>query len=318
MKLSFVIYELSEALPMTLEWLNLHHLLYFRAAAREGGVVKAATRLRVSPATVSAQIKQLEGQIGDALFLRTRRRLVLTDLGHTVLKYADGIFDLGEELKAAVRHGSLLMPERLTVGLSMAVPKLIAHQLLEPVLSMEQPVELTCVEDRPDRLLAELATHSLDLVLLDAPRGAEVAVRAFNHLLGECGVSFFAAAPLARRYSRGFPKSLDGAPMFLPTPDAALRTALEHWFEDLGIRPRAVATFDDSALLKVFGASGGGVFPAPSAIESEVKRQYGVRLVGRTEDVRENFYAVSTERRIQHPAVVAISEGAHSRLFATT
>lgn len=300
---------------MSLEWLNLHHLLYFRAVAREGGVVKAAERLHVSPPTVSAQIKQLEEQMGDALFLRTGRRLVLTDLGRTVLHYADGVFDLAEELRGVIRSGHDVLSSRLTVGLSMAVPKLIAHRLLEPALSLEQPVELVCVEDKPEVLLAGLATHAIDLVLSDAPRGAEVAVRAFDHKLGECGVTFFASAPLARKLRKGFPQSLDGAPMLMPTPHAALRTALEHWFQDLEIRPRAVASFDDSALLKVFGSTGTGAFAAPSVIEQEVTRQYGVRPIGRVQAVRERFYAVSIERRLSHPAVVAISRGAREGLF---
>ena len=300
---------------MALENLNLHHLLYFRAAAREGGVAKAAARLHVSAPTVSAQIKQLEEQVGDALFLRTGRRLVLTDVGRTVLHYADGIFDLAEELRGVVRSGHDVLTTRLTVGLSMAVPKLIAHRLLEPAMALESPVELVCIEDKPEVLLAGLATHSIDLVLSDAPRGAEVAVRAFDHKLGECGVTFFAAAPLARKLRPHFPQSLDGAPMLLPTPHAAVRTSLEHWFQDLDIRPRAVASFDDSALLKVFGSTGTGVFAAPSAIEDEVVRQYRVRPVGRVDEVRERFYAVSIERRLRHPAVRAISQGAREALF---
>jgi len=301
---------------MALESLNFHHLLYFRAVAREGGVVKAAERLRVTPATISAQVKLLEAQVGDELFLRTGRRLVLTDLGRTVLSYADGVFDLGEELKAAVRHGESARPEKLTVGLSMVVPKLIAHRILQPTLQLEQPIELVCIEGNTDQLLADLATFKIDLVLSDSARGAEVAVRAFNHLLGECGVSFFATPKLARRFAEGFPGSLDGAPMLWPTPGTALHTALEHWFQDLGIRPRTVASFDDSALMKVFGATGEGVFPSPTAIEAEVKQQYGVTVVGRTEEVRERFYAISVERRLKHPAVMAISEGARSSLFS--
>ena len=176
-------------------------------------------------------------------------------------------------------------------------------------------MELVCIEDKPDVLLAALATHSIDLVLTDAPRGAEVAVRAFEPQAGECGVTFFAAAPLARRLRTDFPRSLDGAPMLFPTPHAAVRTSLEHWFQDVGIRPRAVATFDDSALLKVFGSTGTGVFAAPSAIEKEVVRQYKVQPVGRVDEVRERFYAVSVERRLRHPAVVAISQGAREGLF---
>lgn len=300
---------------MALDWINFHHLLYFRAIAREGGVVKAARRLHVSPPTVSTQLGRLEEQIGEPLFLRTGRSLVLTDLGRTVLHYADDIFELGEELKAAVRGGDRPHPARFTVGLSMAVPKLIAHQLLAPALQMETPIELVCVEDNPDDLIGLLGTFSIDLVLSDAPRGADVAVRAFDHLLGECGVSFFATEALAQELEPGFPQSLDGSPMLLPTPSAALRTELEHWFQDLQIRPRTIATFDDSALMKVFGGTGAGVFPSPTAIEAEVISQYGVQLVGRTEDVRERFYAISVERRLQHPAVVMISSRARGGLF---
>lgn len=306
---------MTKAKNRSLEQLNFHHLLYFRAVAREGGVVKAAQRLHVSPPTISAQIKLLEEQVGDRLFVRTGRRLVLTDLGTTVLHYADGVFDLGEELRAAVRLGEDPQPRRFTVGLSMSVPKLIAHRLLEPALALEDPVELVCVENDPDNLIARLATDSLDLVLSDAPRSAEVAVRAFDHLLGECGVSFFASKSLATKLRPRFPSSLDGAPMLLPTPHSALRPALEHWFQDLEIRPRSVASFDDSALMKVFGSTGAGVFAAPSVIEDEIKRQYKVQVVGRSEDVRERFYAISVERRLVHPAVVAISERARQELF---
>ena len=300
---------------MSLENLNLHHLMYFRAVAREGGVTKAAKRLSVSAPTVSAQVKQLEQQIGDALFVRTGGRLVLSNLGRTVLHYADGISDLTEELRGVVRSGDEALTTRLRVGLSMAVPKLIAHRLLEPAMTLEAPVELVCVEDKPEALLTALATHSIDLVLSDAPRGAEVAVRAFDHKLGECGVTFFATAPLAKKLRSGFPRSLDGAPMLLPTATAALRTALEHWFQDLGIRPRAVAYFDDSALLKAFGARGIGLFASPTAIEGEVVRQYGVEVVGHASEVRERFYAISIERRLRHPAVVAISRRAREDVF---
>lgn len=300
---------------MAIDWLNYHHLLYFRAVAREGGVVKAARRLHVSPPTVSAQLKQLEEQLGGQLFLRTGRSLVLTDLGRTALRYADGVFDLGEELKAAVRLGEDERQTRFTVGLSMSVPKLVAHRLLGPALEGDVPVELVCVEGPPENLIARLATYTLDMVLTDAPRSTDVAVRAFDHLLGECGVSFLATEELAEGLRPGFPESLDGAPMLMPTPIAALRTSLEHWFQDLGIRPRSVAAFDDSALMKVFGAQGLGVFPAPSAIEDEVTRQYGVHVVGRAETIRERFYAVSVERQLQHPAIVAISEGARGRLL---
>ncbi len=299
-----------------MDWLNYHHVLYFRAVAREGGVARAARQLRVTPSTVSAQLRLLEEQLGEKLFARTGRGLALTEVGQRVLRYADEIFDLGEELKASVRHPDGPHAERLTVGLSMVLPKLIAHRLLQPALEAAEPPEIVCIEDKTENLLAALATFSVDLVLSDAPRGSEVAVRAYNHFLGECGVSFFAERKLASRYRRGFPASLDGAPMLLPSPGAVLRTSLEHWFQDLGIRPRVVGVFDDSALMKVFGASGSGVFPAPTAIEAEVQRQYGARVIGRAESVLERFYAISVERRLRHPAVVAISQGARRSLFA--
>ena len=298
-----------------MDWLNFHHVLYFRAVAREGGVANAARRLRVTPPTVSEQVRLLEQQLGEKLFSRTGRGLVLTEAGQRVLRHADEIHDLGEELKASVRSPDGPGAGRLTVGLSMVVPKLVAHRLLQPALEADPPPEIVCVEDKTENLLAGLATYSLDLVLSDAPRGAEVAVRAFNHFLGECGVSFFAAAELAARYRPGFPGSLDDAPMLLPSAGAALRISLDHWFQDLGIRPRAAGVFDDSALMKVFGASGSGVFPAPTAIEREVMRQYGVQLIGRADNVLERFYAISVERRLRHPAVVAISEEARTRLF---
>ncbi len=283
--------------------------------AREGGVGKAARQLRVSAPTISAQVRQLEEQLGEALFRRTGRNLVLTGVGQTVLRYADEIFDLGEELKSSVRHGGELSGGRLTVGLSMVVPKLIAHRIIQPALALPQAPEIVCSEDTTENLLVALATYSVDLVLSDSPRGSEVAVRAYNHLLGECGVSFFAAKELASACGPGFPLSLDGAPMLLPSPGGALRTSLEHWFQDLGIRPRVIGTFDDSALMKVFGASGAGVFPVPTVIEPEVKRQYGTHVIGRTEDVLERFYAISVERRVRHPAVLAICQEARENLF---
>ncbi len=298
-----------------MQWLNYHHLLYFRAAAREGGVSEAARRLGVSAPTVSGQIRQLEEQVGDKLFTRKGRRLALTDVGRTVLGYADDIFALGEELKAAIRHGGDSRPGRLSVGVSMVLPKLVAHRLIRPALDLPQAMEIVCVEDTTERLLAALATHDLDLVLSDAPRGEDVAVRAYDHYLGECSVSFYAAAKLAEGLRRGFPRSLDGAPMLLPRSGTALRTALDRWFVDLGIRPRTVGEFDDSALLKVFGSSGCGVFPVPTVIEREVSRQYRVQRVGRAPELVERYYAISVERQLRHPAVVAISERARGELF---
>ena len=298
-----------------MEWLNYHHLLYFWVVACHGSVTRAAAELRLAQPTVSTQLRTLEEVLGEKLFARTGRRLVLTDVGRLVFRYADEIFGLGRELLETVKGRPTGQPMRLTVGIADAVPKLIAYRLLRPALTGAEPVRIICREDKPDRLLAQLAAHGLDLVLSDAPIGPTTKVRAFNHLLGECGVTFFATPALARTCRRGFPRSLGGAPMLLPTDNTALRRSLDDWFESEDIRPRVASEFEDSALLMAFGQAGMGLFPAPSAIERQVRSQYGVVVVGRLDTVRERFYAISGERRLKHPAVVAISEAARQRVF---
>jgi len=298
-----------------MEWLNYHHLLYFWVVACHGSVTRAAAELRLAQSTVSTQLRTLEEVLGEKLFARTGRRLVLTDVGRLVFRYADEIFGLGRELLETVKGRPTGQPMRLTVGIADAVPKLIAYRLLGPALTGAEPVRIICREDKPDRLLAQLAVHGLDLVLSDAPIGPTTKVRAFNHLLGECGVTFFAAPALARTCRRGFPRSLGGAPMLLPTDNTALRRSLDDWFESEDIRPRVASEFEDSALLMAFGQAGMGLFPAPSAIERQVRSQYGVVVVGRLDAVCERFYAISGERRLKHPAVVAISEAARQRVF---
>jgi len=298
-----------------MEWLNYHHLRYFWAAAREGSVTRASEKLHISQPAVSTQIRGLEQALGEKLFTRSGRTLALTQTGRVVYRYAEEIFGLGTELMETLKGRPTGRPARLTVGIVNVIPKLIAYRLLEPAFKLPERVRVECREDRPERLLAELATHGLDLVLADAPAGASVRVRAYSHLLGECGVSIFGAEPLAKAHRRGFPRSLDGAPFLLPTVDSALRRLLDQWFETQGIRPHIVAEFEDSALLKVFGQSGAGLFAMPSAIDAEVRHGYGVRLVGRVE-LRERFYAITVERKLKHPAVVAISEAARRELFA--
>lgn len=298
-----------------MEWLNYHHLLYFWVVACHGSVTRAAAELRLAQPTVSTQLRTLEEVLGEKLFARTGRRLVLTDVGRLVFRYADEIFGLGRELLETVKGRPTGQPMRLTVGIADAVPKLIAYRLLRPALTGAEPVRIICREDKPDRLLAQLAVHGLDLVLSDAPIGPTTKVRAFNHLLGECGVTFFATPALARTCRRGFPRSLGGAPMLLPTDNTALRRSLDDWFESEDIRPRVASEFEDSALLMAFGQAGMGLFPAPSAIERQVRSQYGVVVVGRLDAVCERFYAISGERRLKHPAVVAISEAARQRVF---
>jgi LysR family transcriptional activator of nhaA len=296
------------------EGLNYHHLRYFWAAAREGSVTRASAKLRVSQPAVSAQIRSLEQALGEKLFARSGRTLALTEAGRVVFRYAEEIFGLGAELVETLKGRPTGRPLRLLVGIVNVIPKLIAHRLLEPAFRLPERVHVVCLEDRPDRLLAELASHRLDLVLADAPAGASVRVRAYSHLLGECGVSIFGTPRLAKAHRRGFPRSLDGAPFLLPTADSTLRRQLDHWFETLGIRPEVVGQFEDTALLKVLGQSGAGLFAVPSAIEAEVRRQYGVWRLGRIE-IRERFYAITVQRKLRHPAVVAISEAARRELF---
>lgn len=298
-----------------MEWINYHHLLYFWTVAREGSVVDAAKKLNLSQPTISGQIKTLERSTGAKLFQRTGRGLTLTETGQLVYRYADEIFGLGRELQDALENRAPGRSLRFHVGVADALPKLIVHRLLEPVLRLEEPIRMTCFEGKPHQLLAQLAVHELDLVLSDSPIGTEVKVSAFNHVLGECGIVFLAKSNLARRYRKGFPQSLEGAPLLTPTENTTLRRSLDTWFDRIAVRPDLVGEFEDSALLKVFGQKGEGIFTVPSAIESQVKSQYGVEVVGRTDEVTERFYAISAERRVKHPAVVAIAESARRHLF---
>lgn len=298
-----------------MDWINYHHLLYFWVVAREGTVTKAAKTLRLRQPTVSEQIKRLEHSLDEKLFDRSGRRLALTDAGRVVFGYADEIFRLGQELQDTLSGRPTGGPQKLRVGVSDVLPKLLLHRLLEPALSLPEPVQIICRENKTDRLLAELSVSDLDLVLTDAPLAGQARVRAFNHLLGQCGVSFFGVPELAERCVGDFPSCLDGAPVLLPTEDTLLRRSLDHWFDAVGVRPRIVAEFEDSALLKQFGMRGEGLFSGPTVIEEEIASQYRVDVLGRTDRVVEHFYAITVERRIKQPAVRAISDAAHEALF---
>ncbi|UCF33019.1 MAG: transcriptional activator NhaR [Phycisphaerales bacterium] len=299
-----------------MEWLNYHHLLYFWVVAREGTIAAACDQLGLAQPTISAQIRSLEQSLGHKLFRRMGRNLVLTEIGQEVYRYADEIFTLGQELMDALKGRPVGRGLQLLVGVADVLPKLVAHRLITPALTGSEVPQLICVEGRTNELLARLALHELDVVLTDTPVGAETRVQAYNHLLGSSPTSIFAGSALAKRYRAGFPKTLDGAPFVLPTGNTVMRRLLDRWFEEEDVRPIVVGEFEDSALMKVFGQADVGLFPAPSVIEKEIRRQYSVELVGRIEAVRESFYAISVERRITHPGVRAITQAARKELFA--
>ncbi len=298
-----------------MEWVNYHHLLYFWVVAREGTLAAACERLRLAQPTVSAQLRALERSLGVDLFDRSRRSLKLTEAGGVVFRYADEIFSLGSELLDTVKGRPTGAPLKLHVGVVDVLPKLVVHKLLAPALHGAEPVQVCCSEGKLEALLSRLSVHELDVVLSDTPIGAGVSIKAFNHLLGECGITVFGAARLADRYRRGFPGSLSGAPWVLPARGTLLRRALDHWFDRENIHPVIAGEFEDSALKKVFGQEGMGLFAGPTVIEQAICRQYRVRAVGRTEDVREQFYAISMERRVRHPCVLAIAERARDQIF---
>ena len=295
--------------------LNFKHLHYFLAVAKYGGVNRAAERLHLTPQTLSGQIGQFEQRLGTSLFHREGRRMELSSTGKLALSYAEEIFHVSAELEALLRGGPQDPAIPFRVGIADVVPKSIAHQLLAPVLTLAEPIRLICREDRLERLLADLAIHRLDMVLADRPMPPGLDVKGYSHPLGECGVAFFATPDLAARLGKDFPACLDGAPMLVPGEDSALRAPLMRWLERQGLRPRVVAEFEDSALMKAFGQSGAGVFPAPAAMAVEIEAHYGVVLLGQTEDMHERFFVISAERRLTHPAVVAVSEAARSGLF---
>jgi LysR family transcriptional regulator, transcriptional activator of nhaA len=295
--------------------LNYHHLLYFWTVVREGGISKAAEKLRLSQPAISAQIKTLEAALGERLFQRQGRTLVLTDVGRVVDRYAMEIFAAGSELLETLKRRPSGRTVRLAVGVANAVPKLVVYRLLRPAVEGPEPLQITCTEDDPEQLLARLATHALDVVISDTPSPPHVRVKVFNHLLGESGTTFFAGKALARRLRGRFPRSLNGAPVLLPTVGTSVRRALEQWFDAEELHPVVAGEFEDPALLNTFGERGNAVFAAPTAIEAEVLRSRRVAVVGRTSVVRERYYVISAERRLKHAGVAAITSAARSEVF---
>ncbi|MCP5114321.1 MAG: transcriptional activator NhaR [bacterium] len=298
-----------------MDWLNYHHLLYFWSVAKAGSITAAAVQLRLSPPTISTQIRRLEQSLERKLFNQVGRNLVLTETGQVVFGYANEIFSMGQEMMDALRGRPTRAGLRLRVGVADAVSKRVAHRLLAPALEIDLPVHIVCFEGKPTALMARMSTYELDLVLSDSPLGPEVKIKAFNHLLGESGVSIFATKRDSKQYREDFPNCLDRAPFLLPTDNTSLRRSLDRWFLRRGIRPAIKGEFEDSALLKVFGGAGRGLFAVSTVIEQETEEHYGVRAIGRIEDVMEQYYAISLERKLKHPGVVAIVEAAHRDTF---
>jgi len=296
--------------------INYKHLHYFWVVAKEGGVVRASERLNLTPQTISGQLRLLEEYLGLELFNRVGRNLELSEDGRLVLSYADEIFSLGNEMEEAIHHLPVGRPQLFKVGVVDMVPRSIAHRILEPALNMPEPVRMVCREASLDSLLAELSVHRIDLVLADRPIPSTVSARGFSHKLGECAVSFFATPELYSNLVGRFPDCLDGAPMLLPTSGNQLRAGIDLWLDKQRIQPRLVAEFDDSALMKAFGQEGAGIFIAPAVIEAEVERQYRVKSIGRVDEVKEHFYAISIERRVLHPVVAEVVGKARKLLLA--
>lgn len=298
-----------------MEWLNYHHLLYFWVVAKRGSIARACEELRLAQPTISGQLRTLEESLGEKLFARQGRRLVLTEAGQVVFRYAEEIFALGSELTDVLKGRPRNRPMRLVVGVSDLIPKLIAFRILEPALALKGGVQIECYEDTPGKLLLSLSAHELDLVLTDAPAQSAVRVRVFNHPLGSSGVALFASPRLANFYRRRFPHSLTGAPFLLPMKNSTLRQMVDQWFETHSITPRILGEFQDTALLTTFAQSGAGIFAAPVAIEREVRARYRVARLGDLGSSVTEYYAISAERRIKHPAATVIAEVARHRLF---
>lgn len=299
-----------------MEWLNYHHLRYFWTVARKGGVRKAAEELHVSQPSISAQLRLLEESLGQKLFRRSGRNLVLTETGQLVLNYADEIFSAGRELMNAVKQRPGKHPVRVNIGLTDAFPKLIAFQILRAAFRSEAAVHMICREGEIGPLVSHLQAHRLDIVLADEPASSALKAKTFNHRLGRSGVTFCAVPSLAGKLRRNFPQSLDGAPALLPTQNMGMRAALETWFDSKAIRPRLVGEFEDSALMEVCSTGGRGFTAVHTVVDRAALKHFGLRVIARVDECGTDFYAITAERRVKHPAAVAITEHAYSSVFA--
>lgn len=302
-----------------MEWLNYHHLFYFWTVVRTGGVTKASQELRLAPPTISAQLRSLETQLGEKLLIRAGRRVVPTEIGRTVYRYADEVFSLGQELLDTIKDRPTGQPLRLTIGIADVLPKEISHALIEPALQLPQRIRIICREDNQEHLLAQLSIQELDVVLTDSPIGPPAKIRGYNHLLGECATTFFISKKCVYAVRRRkFPEVLNGAPMLLSADNTNTRRELDHWMGEQGVRPSIVGEFEDFALMKRFADAGAGIFAAPSVLENSPDYRHGLRVLGRVPGIRNRFYAISVERKINNPAVIAICEAARHNIFGSS
>lgn len=300
-----------------MEWLNYHHLLYFWMVAKEGSIVKASRKLRLAHPTISGQIHRLEETLGQKLFMKKGRNLVLTEEGRVAFRYADEIFTLGHEFLSTVKGRPSSWPLRLVVGISDVLAKSVVHRILEPVFALSNDIQVVCRDNRTmTEFLAEMVLGEVDVVLSDTPAASGTSVRAFSHLLGECGTIFCAAPALAKQLRTKFPQSLDNSPFLLPGMDSTMCRNLREWFDSLNIQPTIIAEMDDAALAKIFGEVGLGVFAAPDIVEREIKERYHVQIVGRSETLRQQIFAISLERKIKHPGILAICDVARKSVFS--
>jgi LysR family transcriptional activator of nhaA len=299
-----------------MEWLNYHHLFYFWTVAKEGSLRKASEKLHVSQPSISAQLSALENALGEKLFRPSGRTKVLTETGDLVMGYAEEIFSLGREMMGALRYRTTARPARFYIGVTDSVPKFIAYEIIRPVLHLKPSVQVICREGKIDTLLGQLATHRLDIVLSDEPASSALKFKTFNHRLGTSNVTFCASPALAMKLRKGFPKSLHGAPALMPTENTAFRMALESWFEENGIRPQVVAEFEDTALMHRAAKDGLGVIPVYTAIVAPAVKHYGWKTIGCATECSGHFYAITAERKLKYPAILAITQHAQARVFA--
>lgn len=299
-----------------MRWLNYQHLYYFWHVARYGSVTEASQQLRLAQPTISAQLKSFEEVLGEKLFERDGRSLKLTEAGRLAGRYAEQIFSIGQEFLDVLdgkEHGAR---REFKVGIADVVPKSLAYMLIEPAFSADTGVTVYCFEDKTERLLAQLSIAEIDLVVADRPLPPNVKVKAFNHFIGECGVSFLGVRALANKYKKNFPNSLNAAPLLLPTADSAVRHELDHWFDKLGIAPQCVGAFQDRALMKLAARNGKGIMLVPSVVEDEVKEEFNLALIGRSTEVKEQIYLISIERRLKNPLVLQICSAGQKKLFS--